>query len=215
VALVLALMVEEDKPRAVLSVPTESRAPRPARGPVELRPASSVRSYGALSASWGLLPAAGLGPNFGFDVLLFPSVSLQADGSAWVSVGPPAGKGGRFWAWQAGAGLCPDLAAGEAVNVSACAGTQWGIMYGTGSGLDYNLSTRRPIMLADARVRGSVTLAGPLSLLATIGVGVPWIRPRFVYLEPSAPSHEVHRPSPVVAFGGLGLELRTVGSAPP
>jgi hypothetical protein len=203
-ALVLALMVEDEKSYSALSVPSELRAPQR-----EPRSARSIRSFGAVGVSWGLLPTVGLGPRFGFDVSVSPSISLRADGSAWLSTAPSFdGRGGRFWAWHAGAALCPELGTQLRSNVSACAGIQGGLVYGTGSGLDYNLSATRPIMFADAKLKGSVALAGPLALFAALGVGVPWLRPRFVYLEPPGSTHEVHRPSRLLLLGEVGLELR-------
>jgi hypothetical protein len=212
IALVMALMLEANHAHAILMVPIATPT-----APSSVQHQGFGRrshTFAGLGASWGLLPDVSLGPHLGFGLSLSRLVSMQVEGSVWLPASNHStDRGGEFWAWYAGTLVCPRITTAGVSELSVCAGAQAGKVYGSGVGLDYDLSPNRPYLQGEVRVQGSVTLFGPLALSAYFDSAVPMVRPRFVYEEPPGPSREVHRPNAVVLSGGIGLDLTSILAA--
>jgi hypothetical protein len=81
-----------------------------------------------------------------------------------------------------------------------------GVLRGSGLELPYLQSATKTYADADARAVLSVPFGQTLALLVFVGAAVPWLRPRFVYMDASDSKIEVHRSSAVVFLAGLGIE---------
>jgi hypothetical protein len=205
VSLVIALMVEAREAEATLQVP----APEPSTE----RTATMAASF---SVSSGLLPNLGFGATMDLGLNPAGRLPLRFDSTYWFPDSTvQAGRGGgEFWAWVGGVGVCPTVISREVVEGTVCAGVQAGVVHGTGIGLHPTGSPTRPYGDIDARARLSFPLLRPLLGFVELGVAVPWMRPRFVYSDQSDNSSvEVHRPSAVVFFGGIGVKLRASGGS--
>jgi hypothetical protein len=197
VSLVIALMVEAKDSGATLEVPS----PVPATDPGAAMAAGFVLSS-------GLLPSTGLGARVDVGWRFARWLPIQFDSTFWFPHSTIlAGRGGEFWAWTAGAGVCPTVLASAYVAGTVCAGVEAGIIHGTGIGFPYVGSPTRPYGDVEVHARLSFPLWRPLAGFVQFGVAVPWVRPRFVYLDESDTSVEVYRPGAVVLFGGIGIEM--------
>jgi len=203
-SLVIALMLEDRQERAPLSTPTVAAA-RPA--PVEPGARGGL-AFADLRMGWGLTPGPTVGATLGFGATLGGLVPLRLDVTYWSpGDATQTNRGGRVWAWIAGASVCPDLLTQESVQAALCVGIQAGAMHGTGTGLDVNQTTSEPYSHGEARVVLAVPLLGPLAGTVHLGLAVPWLRPQFVYFDGLGARVGVFQPQPIVAFTGLGLEL--------
>jgi hypothetical protein len=222
VALVVALMIESvqldatfaESPAptmAATSAPTRSRG---STGPAanEARSTEKARSPLAIAAdargAWGLLPQANVGVGAALEVSARGWLPWRVESALWLpSQSEQLGPGGRFWAWQAGVGIYPFTHDGL-VRTQLLTGLDWGFMYGTGTGVDFTQSARRPFGEFALRVANSFGLVGPFDVVAQAGLAVPWLRPSFVYLDPSGSAVYVHRPERVLVEAGVGLAWR-------
>jgi len=199
-SLVIALMVEGREAQATLHVPVTQ--------PSQTSVAKSNVVSANLSVSSGLLPNLGFGATIGFGANLGRWLPLRLDSTYWFpGSSEPAGPGGRFWAWQAGAGLCPAMMKTTTVQGALCAKVEGGAIRGTGLGLDYHESATKPYGAGEAYAMFSFPLFGTLAGFVQFGVAVPWLRPRFVYLDASSSPVEIHRPHAAIVFGGFGVEF--------
>jgi len=199
VSLVIALMAEDSESQSTLFVPEETRRPQPTD--------HNLRISANVAGSQGLLPSIALGNSLGVDVELAAWLSARIDTTFWFPRSSAAvGPGGDFWAWHAGLAACPSLGPPRKLQASACLGLQMGVLRGSGLELPYLQSATKPYADADARAVLSVPFGQTLALLVFVGAAVPWLRPRFVYLDASDSKIEVHRSSAVVFLAGLGIE---------
>lgn len=206
-ALAISMMVEAGEAEVTLHVPT---------APPMASSASDRMSMGFVVSS-GLLPSLGYGASAAYATRLRSWLPVQWDATFWF---PQAttdrnAMGGQFWAWHAGAAYCPTLLDGSIVSATACLGIEAGVIHGTGVGMPYAGSPTKPYGDVNVRGRLSAALIGPLEAWAEVGVGIPWVRAQFVYLDAADASVPVHRPSAVVLFGTLGLALRASGRSTP
>lgn len=212
-SLVIALMVEAGKARVSLTTPPE---PTPRETEIDA-PSSHAQGTRTLFAAGitasNLLPGLAVGQ--AFDVGFAPAHFVPFLVGArlyWPTSSERGGRGGSLWAWHAGASICPDLSTSGRTTLALCVGAQAGAVYGTGFGLDYDESAAEPYLQTDAKLVGSLRLFGSLGVFAELGAAVPLLNARFVYLNGDQSREEVFRPAPVLAFGGIGLELRTNSS---
>jgi hypothetical protein len=204
ISLVVALVVEDEKAQATLKLPVEPavEGPRP----------SHTRIFAEVAGVHGLLPSNDLGNTLGADYRFQSWLSGRAHMTFWLpQSSSSAGRGGQFWAWQAGLALCPSLG-GESWRGGICLGTHLGLLRGTGLGLDDTQSATRMYGGADARALLAYPLAGSLALTAYVGAALPWLRPRFVYYDTLGAAAEIHRPHALQLMAGLGLEFAIFSS---
>jgi hypothetical protein len=203
-ALAISMMVEAGEAEVTLHVPP--LAPTP--------PASDRMSMG-FAVSSGLLPRLGYGASAAYAIRPRAWLPLQVDATFWFpqTTTDQNDLGGQFWAWHAGAAYCPSLLDGSSVMATGCLGFEAGVIHGTGVGIAYAGSPTRTYGDVNARARLSAALIGPLEAWAEVGVGLPWVRAQFVYVDAADASVPVHRPSAVVLFGTIGLALRASGQA--
>ena len=199
VSLVIALMVERSASSATLQVP-----------PPE--PSTERRS----DLSVGLALSSGLLPNLAYGASLEGAVEL----ARWlhVRVGSSfffpnstvdAGRGGDFWGWVAGVGVCPKVLGTSALDASICVGGRAGVIHGVGIGMTgFTGSPTKPYGDVETHARLSLPLYGSLAGFAQLGLAIPWLRPRFVYQDAADRPVEVHRPNAVALVAGVGVELR-------
>lgn len=200
ISLVVALMVEDTEAQATLRVPKE---------PEPLDRHTIV--FTNLAGSKGLLPTADLGTTLGMDFLAGSWFPSRVDTTVWMpESATPAGRGGHFWAWQAGLAACPTRGTVDSVRGGFCIGTQAGVMHGRGLGLSPTDSATRAYVDLETRAIVSVPVWASLALTAYVGAAIPLLRPQFAYLDTSGASVDVHRTSAVVLLAGLGLELPIV-----
>ncbi len=200
VSLVIALMVEPEGTRTTLHMPAARPQPRSRKEGNRL----SVN----MSVSSGLLPTLAFGASAGLQTNLVPWLPLRLDTTFWFpGRSEPAGPGGKFWAWQAGAGLCPAVMTTAAARGQVCAAVEAGAIHGTGLGLDYSSSATKPYGEGAAHALLVFPLFGPVMGFIDFGAAIPWLRPRFVYLDRSGAPVEVHRPQAAIPFGGLGIAV--------
>jgi hypothetical protein len=200
ISLVVALVVEDEEAQATLKLPVE-----PA---MEERHPSRARLVADVAAVRGLLPSTGLGNSLGADVRVPPWLSSRVHMTFWLPQSSSSqGRGGQFWAWQAGLALCPSLGEAESWRAGLCLGTHLGILRGTGLGLDDTQSATRMYGGADARALLAYPVTSSLALTAFAGIAVPWLRPRFIYYDASDTTAEIHRPHALQLLAGLGVEF--------
>lgn len=198
ISLVVALMVEDNDARATLRLAAEAT---PAS-------ASEQLLFTTLSGSHGLLPSNDLGVTMGMDLRAGSWLPSRIDTTLWLPESSAAtGPGGHLWAWHAGAAACPSLAGSGGVRASLCLGMQAGVLHGRGVGLDPTWSATR--IYGDVQARGMLSFPvwGSMNLTAFVGAAVPWLRPRFVYLDTNGTAVQLHRTSAVVPMAGVGIEL--------
>jgi hypothetical protein len=202
-ALAISMMVEAGEAEVTLHVPTAQ----------PMDPPDSDRMSMGFAVSSGLLPRLGYGASAAYATRLRSWLPVQLDATFWFpqATTDQNGMGGQFWAWHAGAAYCPTLFDGSILAATACLGFEAGVIHGTGIGIAYAGSPTKPYGDVNARVRLSAPLLGPLEAWAEVGVGVPWVRAQFVYLDAADASVPVHRSSAVVLFGTIGLALRASG----
>jgi hypothetical protein len=235
ISLVIALMVETTDTTIATtdSVPLQVETPDKSRStsksaPRVGRPAAQQtsldiappqhRAYADLRGSYGLLPGASFGAALGLDAMLAGVLPGRVEATVWFpkSRFPRSAEphpGGRFWAWHTGLDLCPNLNTSESPRMALCAGAQVGVIQATGLRLDNNESSLRPYGQAETRFVLSFPLGSIFALSAHIGLALPLIRPRFVYLDTVDSPHEVHQPNVAIFIGGLGLIWRDSNSA--
>lgn len=205
VALVVALMIESTKVHASLNIEAQ-----PIPAPRSDAEATPVHLSAALNGTWGVLNTLALGPELGVLFSLNRFVSARVPLAAWFPARSVAGtREGRFWGVQSGAALCAEANRGGVPQIALCAGARAGLLHGTGSGLDYNLSVSRPFAQAELQMLGVVPLSATLGFFLQVGAGMPLVRPRFVYLDADGDHHQVHQPSAVVFSAGAGIEIST------
>lgn len=213
-SLVIALMVEatestvaivESIPPAPVSAPAPTTQPPPA-----LR--AEERAYADLRTAYGLLPGVSLGASVGLDATLSGILPGRFEASLWLPRSSEPGPGGRFWAWHTGVALCPSLNTSDRLRVALCGGAQFGLVHARGVNLEDVQSARRPYGHVEARLILSFPLGGSFALSSHLAFAVPFLRPRFVYLDAIDSSLEVHRPGAAVLMGGVGLVWTQPGS---
>lgn len=203
-SLVIALMVEATESTVAI---VESTPPAPASTTPIPPPArrTEERAYADLRAAYGLLPGISLGASMGLDATLAGVIPGRFEASLWLPKSSQPGPGGRFWAWHTGVALCPNLNNSERLRVALCGGAQLGLIHARGVNLEDAQSTHRPYGQVEARMILSIPLGGSLALSPHLAFAVPFLRPRFVYLDATDSSLEVHRPSSAVLMAGVGL----------
>lgn len=211
-ALILALAVEGMLPAP--SPPIEPRA--------DLAPATPWRSQLVLSAAALLdtasLPSVALGPEvgagwggehgalrlgLGLRGAFFPSLfGGVADPTA------AAGEGGRFGLTEGAARGCAAYA-WRALEVGPCVGVGVDHMLASGRGSQVTLSGSGTWASGQGAAVAALSLTRALAVSGSAGLVVPFARPTFV-VDSASPTAEfpAHRPAPVSARLGLGLELR-------
>lgn len=205
VSLVIALMVEAGESQSTLQVPVS----RPA-----LERATTLSAAFILSS--GLLPALAYGAGVDWTVDLGTWTAMLLDGAFFFPEATPAvGQGGELLASVAGAALCPRVFATSAMEGSLCVGARAGIIHGIGLGMPNNTSSTRPYGDAEAHARLALPLLGSMAVFVQLGLAVPWVRPRFVYLDATATAVPVYRPQAAIFFASVGLGLRTGGNNHP
>lgn len=200
ISLVVALVVEDEEAQATLKLPVEPvmEERHPGRG----------RLFADVAGVHGLLPSNGLGNSLGADVRFLPWFSTRIHTTFWLPQSSSSqGRGGQFWAWQAGLALCPSLGGTESWRAGVCLGTHLGILRGTGLGLAETQSATRMYGGADARALLAYPVTPSLALTAFLGIAVPWLRPRFIYYDTTDTAAEIHRPHAIQLLAGLGVEL--------
>jgi hypothetical protein len=222
ISLVIALMIESVQVDATLVetpasvMPPTPLPPRNHEANATTAPAANAKAnprapwavMADTRAAWGLLPGMSLG--FGAAVEMAPAgwLPLRLESAWWLpSQSQHPGPGGRFWAWQAGIGCYPFTHDGP-VRTQLLAGLDFGNLFGNGTGLEFAQTTRRPYGEVALRLANTIVLFGPVDLVLQTGIAVPWLRPGFVYLDPSGTSVRVHRPEPLIVEAGLGLAWR-------
>lgn len=215
-SLVIALMVEEQHPDTVLEVTPELTSPEPPHtAPLASTPEGpALRAAAGAVATWNLLPGFAMGQTIdvGMTFTGFVPVNLGLtllDGSS----SERGGLGGRFWGWHTGLALCPRLFASTRAEIALCGGAQAGAIHGTGIGLEAPQSVACPVLLAEGKAVGSLFVSGRLGIYAQIGLLVPVVNARFVYLDGTGRHERVFEPDPVLAVAALGLEIRA-GESP-
>jgi hypothetical protein len=209
VALVIALMLESAKDYVSLRVAPEPVVAPPA---IDGQP-RLLRASAAIGFVSGFLDSVALGPELGFGTPLAERWSLHLHGNGWFPTSSASGRAGRFWGALAGASFCFDSSQ-RGPRAAACVSSSAGVLHGSGSGLDYELSTSRPYAQAALQLIGVLPVRRGFALFAQFGAGVPFIRPRFVYVDADGAGQQLHRPAAVVAFGAVGVEI-TAPSAEP
>lgn len=222
ISLVIALMIESVQVDATLVEPPASVMPTTTAPPHSHEPSGTaspaagakdnVRAPLAVMVdartAWGLLPGTSLGVGTAFEMAPAGWLPLRLEAALWLpSESNQPGPGGRFWAWQAGLACYPFTHHGP-VRTQLLAGLNFGHLYGSGTGLDFTQTVRRPYGEAALRLANAIGLFGPVDLVVQAGIAVPWLRPGFVYLEPSGTAVRVHRPEPLIVEAGLGLAWR-------
>ncbi len=220
VSLVLAMMVEIKRKRARVRVPS---APAPASSPSpvamsapESTPPRDWSSKGwrsdslfGLAVTTGLLPGVSVGPRLALGLDGPGFVPLIFDLTMWTSTREAVeGRGGTFWAWHAGASVCPTVLGKSQSYLRICFGGQAGLMFASGAGLDVQRDARRTHVHGEARVQGRLHLLGPFGLAAGLGLAVPLSRPTYVYFDNDGIVHEVFRPWLVAPLGTIGIDVQ-------
>ena len=82
-------------------------------------------------------------------------------------------------------------------------------LHGSGLGLDENGSASESVASLGPRGHASFRIAGPLRLVAGLGLDVPFTRYRFVYLSADGTTVAAYRMAPVTgqAYVGIGVLL--------
>lgn len=213
VSLVIALTLEAAQESVELSEPTKPAVPR--HEPEAPRERAYDWVYAGVRTTAGLLPGLGLGIAIGTGAELLDGLAAHVEGTLWApKTTQLAGPGGRFWAWHAGLDLCPSLMNSTNLWLSLCGGAQLGLIQASGLGLDYSQSARRPYAHLEAKLSMSTPVWNVIELTAQIGVAIPSLRPRFVYLDQRDAATEVHRPGEFLALAGLGLVWRSSARIP-
>jgi len=208
-SLVIALMVDAQKPRLVLRVPVPPKRvpalvprsrPEPTGAGWGMRSGLTWRiSYGALpDLAWGLSFDSALQPPGAWPVALSMAVWPARDDVI-------DGAGGRFRLWHAGLALCPRWGTGR-FRWGGCAGAQAGEIEGAGVGLERAREPRHVWVQGDIHADLALRIAGPVGVRLQAGVAVPFHRPSFVYNDAEGAKTQVYRPAPVVPSAGIGLE---------
>ena len=197
-SLVIALMVDFTRPEVRLVV--RPLRPRPADGPWQAHFATT------LSLASGLLPgvAPGARATAGVDPPGLTPVELVLTVSSGVTASA-GGRRARFVARLFGFRLCPaDLATGG-LDVRICIGPDIGTLEATGLG---GVQTRRaegPLVNLAAGIELRLPIWESVALYLEGGLDVHFIRETFVFTEPDGDVVPVHRPSALVARGGVGV----------
>lgn len=213
ISLVLALMLETTEGSIEISEPAK---PVTSQDPLQQPSARREVAHGLVLAGGfrttnGLLPGVGVGIHGGGGLELWGRrLSAQLAGTLWAPQSTRASEpGGKFWAWHAGLDLCPRLNSSEALRLSLCLGAQLGAIHGSGLGLDYLATAQRPYAHVEAGFMIAVRVWEGLELTAQVAAVVPWLRPRFVYLDQNETAIERHRPGELLPLAGLGLSWRS------
>jgi hypothetical protein len=197
VSLVIALMVESGEAQATLQV-RSTPAPAPSR---------SASMSAALVVSSGLLPGLSYGAGVDWAAALGSWLSLQVGSSVFFPDSTTtSGRGGEFWSWIGGVALCSRVFSTSVTEGELCAGGRGGAIHGVGIGLPVPWSKTKPYGDAEVHAKVSFPVAGSFSAVAQLGVAVPWLRSRFVYLD-AQNSVPVYEPDKAIPFASIGIEL--------
>ncbi len=232
-ALIMALAVEGILPAAPPpSPPPPPAAPPPAprrspvTRPVPIEPEAAphatepwrsrlVVSAAAL-ADTATLPAVALGPDVGVGWSGSHGalrVGVSVHGAFFPSrFGGVDDTGGRFDLLEGLLRGCAGYASGN-LEVGPCLGLGVDHMSGSGRGSSVSLTGSGSWASAQGGALASWSLSRWLAVEALVGAAVPLARPTFVLDSPAsatapASSAAVHRPAPVSARFGIGLQLR-------
>jgi hypothetical protein len=162
-----------------------------------------------LVGSWGLLPNPGL--TVGFDVSVQPPTFWPFDFAWSIGLFPTkvdrSGRTAEFSAMQFGLFLCP-LSYASRVELRACFGTEADYLTATGVSFDVQRSTASWVVGPAGRAVMFLPVGRAAGFTSNFSLAVPLLRDRFTYSVDGGQVEELHRPSPVVLFLGMGLLLR-------
>jgi hypothetical protein len=221
-ALILALAVEGMLPPPAPPTPaTEAPPPPPPAPRAELAPGPPWRSRLVVSAAalvdTATLPSVAVGPEvgagwrgehgalrlgLGLRGAFFPSLF------GGVADPTTAGEGGRFGLLEGAARGCAAYA-WRALEVGPCVGVGVDHMSASGRGSQVTLSGSGTWASGQGAAVAAFSLTRALAISGSAGFVVPFARPTFVVDSASSTAEfPAHRPAPVSARLGLGLELR-------
>lgn len=204
-SLVIALTVEEAGSRGAT---TALRLPSPPAPPsLATEPRPPIRVLVGAAASSGILPDVGFGASVALASPALAGLPSRLGTTFWFPDSQGTAPGGRFWAWVGSAGVCPSLLRARRFDLSGCFEVFAGAIRGVGLGLDQIEGATRPFGAGEVSAAVSVPISGRMSVYARVGVAVPWVRPRFIYVDQSGTSVVAYQPSAAIPMAGLGVEL--------
>lgn len=130
-------------------------------------------------------------------------LSLDAEGNVWLPRSTRlADASGTILLWSIGTRVC-GLPSVRGVAFPLCVGAEGGLLHGSAEGVANARRASLPWFAASTRAGVRVPLTGRLSLRADLGLLIPILRPGFSIDGVGV----LHRATPVVGTGGLGLEV--------
>lgn len=210
VALVIALIVGEREPQATLQVPS---APPPIQAAAEPTEERRTATSATFVLSSGLLPQISYGAGIDWSADVSSWMAIQGGASLYFPQASKDRPGGEFWAWLADVALCPKVLVTETADGWICLGGRAGGIHGSGltaAGINGSESqVTKPYGDAEAHAKLSFPVLGSMTVVAQLGVAVPWLRPRFIWTDAAADTFEVvHQPKAAVFFAAVGFELQ-------
>jgi len=145
---------------------------------------------------------------------------LRLDTTVWFpTANSMSRRGGQLWAWLGGVGSCPSLLRTRRFAASACLRVFAGAIHGVGLALDENWTATRPFAAGELSAAILVRISREVSISVSAGGAAPWVRPRFVYLDPDGRSVLIHQPNALIPLAVLGIqfgsdEARPEGATP-
>lgn len=119
----------------------------------------------------------------------------------------PGGTGSvAFSLGLLGGGVCPLRHHGDRFHAYGCLQGQIGVLRASSSGFAAAAPASYRLVLASAvEARATYRVVGPFTVRAGLGLGVPWLRHRFVYEDAAGNMRELHRIAPVALQADLGM----------
>jgi len=233
-ALVIAVMVEAGRPLSSEQPPEEPEPPpeppqqpepeakrpeppardespeyaRPERYAWQGPPAGHDLSLG-VGLLLGLLPSDGLGVNVGWGIRGSRIWPIWLEATGWF----PQQSRDRHALISAAYGLvstCPLSMGWAPVRIRLCPGLGFGAIWAEGRGLPRTTSSVRLLTMAALTAGVHVRIFGPLELVLSARMEVPFARPKFVYRRSDDRYPVIHEATVIAGsfFGGLGLRFR-------
>ncbi len=224
VALALALMLDvpreevmaaegpppDDRPRE--PAPSQPPPSTPVQLPEDTPPRRQPWSFeGSVLAVLGVGVLPGAAPGARLSLAVEPLVFwlTEIEWTWWPARdASDAGAGAELRRQSVGLFVCPLSLGMVPVRAHACLGQQVGWIRAEGYGFDANRDRARTTYGLALRARGSIQLAGPLTLRAGLELEATLVRDRFVFTEGDGTQERLYRLPPVSLAGELGLGLR-------
>ncbi len=219
-AFVIAVMIDPDaadKPQAPLEPAASAAEPRPPQPePPQEHPPAATRSRWGITPEVGIMIVSGELPSLAWGPTARvrvgpPALGIEIAGALFLPesesvAGAPSAVAQFTWAF-AGAAVCPRVAEVSTVSFAGCAGASVGFLAASpGSGLRGAQASTDVAGLGDARARAEWRVTRALSLVADVGVVVPFDRPTWTATAGGV-QQTVFRPSPVSFEGALAAGL--------